>query len=274
MIFWLDNIYRCNTNIETLNRIGYLEGKDYPIMRKFNHLAFFCKLSDDVGFVEDKNGRCSVSFPFCMLALPDETKTYGPARTWDEFYFVFPTESLNHLFNGIPPELPKHNMLRLDNFPIIRSYINLMLKILEGPLTPQTCSQLDMLAWGILAATFWRHTSLELDKREASLFKVESYINQNYHNDIDINEIALRFGMSYSTLRRLWAKKHSISPHNMIQQLRNREAMELLKNYNLPIGKVAELVGYKDSRYFSRVFRSWNGFTPSEFRSNRKNKND
>ena len=273
MILWLDNINRCNTNIEALNRIGYLESKDYPITRKFDHLSFFCKLSDDDGFIEDKNGKCSVPFPFCMLALPDETKSYGPAGTWTEFYFVFPTESLNHLFNGASPELPKHNMLRLDDFPIIRDYINLMLEIMEGPLTPQTCSQLDMLAWGILAATFWRHTSLELDKREANLFKIESYINQNYHNDIDINEIALRFGMSYSTLRRLWDQKHSVSPHKMIQNLRNREAKDLLKNNKLSVAKIAELVGYNDARYFSRAFRSLNRISPSEYRNHQKKLN-
>lgn len=273
MIVWLDNVHRCNSRIEALNRIGYLQDKDYIITRKFNHLSFVCKLSNDGGFIEDKNGKCLVPFSFCMLSLPDETKTFGPFASWDEFYFVFPAESVERLFNGIPPELPEFNLFRLDSFPIVRDYVDIILQILKGLLTPQSCSQLDMLAWNILAATFWRHTSLELNPREEILFKVENYINHNYHTDIDVNDIALQFGMSYSTLRRLWKKKHSITPHNMIQQLRNREARELLKNYNLPVGRIAELTGYKDSRYFSRAFRSMNGMTPSEYRKMLNSKN-
>jgi AraC-like DNA-binding protein len=271
MVFWLDNIYRCNTKIEALNRVGYLPGKDRVIKRKFPHLAFFCKLSDDNGFIEDESGRHLVPFPFCILAMPDDIKTYGPFVSWDEFFFVFPAESIDQLFNGVPPELPKHNMLYLDDFPIIRRYIDLMLEVLKKPLTPQTCSQLDMLAWGILAASFWRHTSLESNKQGEKLFEVETYINHNYHRNIDINEIALQFGMSYSTLKRLWDQKYSIPPHKMVQNLRNHEARELLRNNKLSVAKIAELTGYNDARYFSRAFRSMNGVSPSEYRNNQKN---
>jgi AraC-like DNA-binding protein len=41
----------------------------------------------------------------------------------------------------------------------------------------------------------------------------------------------------------------------------------LLQNPDMEIQKVGELTGYRDSAYFSRVFKTYVGMQPSEYRN-------
>jgi len=43
-------------------------------------------------------------------------------------------------------------------------------------------------------------------------------------------------------------------------------ALQLLELESLPVAKVGEMVGYRDLTVFGRVFRSFTGFSPSDFR--------
>ncbi|MFD1903899.1 helix-turn-helix domain-containing protein [Paenibacillus rhizoplanae] len=48
--------------------------------------------------------------------------------------------------------------------------------------------------------------------------------------------------------------------------LRVEKAKALLQNTNLRLSQIAELVGYEDEKYFSRVFKKTAGLTPREYR--------
>ena len=52
----------------------------------------------------------------------------------------------------------------------------------------------------------------------------------------------------------------------MIAQRRVDAAKILLSHSSAPISAVAEAVGISDYNYFSKVFRSFTGMTPSMFR--------
>ena len=52
---------------------------------------------------------------------------------------------------------------------------------------------------------------------------------------------------------------------------RMEKAKKLLKNTNKSAGDIAQEVGYKDSHYFSFVFKKTQGCSPREYRAGHKN---
>lgn len=98
------------------------------------------------------------------------------------------------------------------------------------------------------------------------------YIQYNYANDIGVSDIARYVGISRSQLYRAFLQDFGVSPHNYLQTYRINEACGLLHDPAFSVAEVAGSVGFNDPLYFSRVFKSIKGITPSEYqRNHRKN---
>ena len=96
------------------------------------------------------------------------------------------------------------------------------------------------------------------------------YIQYNYANNIGVTDIALYVGISRSQLYRAFLQDFGISPHNYLQTYRINEACSLLHNPGLSIAEIAGSVGFNDPLYFSRVFKSIKGCTPTEYQRSTK----
>ncbi len=95
------------------------------------------------------------------------------------------------------------------------------------------------------------------------------FIQYNYANDIGINDIALYVGISRSQLYRAFLEDFGVSPHTYLQRYRINEACSLLRNPNYFIAEVASSVGFNDPLYFSRVFKSIKGCSPSAYQKDK-----
>ena len=97
---------------------------------------------------------------------------------------------------------------------------------------------------------------------------LEDYLGQNYRGDVSLSELSERFGFTPEYLGKILKKYTGETPSKYLIRLRMTEAKRLLLlNPELEIQKVGELVGYKDSFYFSRAFKTFAGVGPSEFRN-------
>ena len=56
------------------------------------------------------------------------------------------------------------------------------------------------------------------------------------------------------------------SPVQYVRQLRIQKAAALLRTTDLKINEAAAACGFLDMSYFSRIFRSYAGVTPTEYR--------
>lgn len=65
---------------------------------------------------------------------------------------------------------------------------------------------------------------------------------------------------------RVFKEKFGISPYKYISDIRLKNAKRMLKSSTLPIGEIATLLGFCDSRYFSNWFKKKTDFTPKEYR--------
>lgn len=99
------------------------------------------------------------------------------------------------------------------------------------------------------------------------LQRLEIYIEQHYTQPISLSSVCEALGVSRSRLCAM-AKQLSggKSFSHMIAMRRVNKAKLLLLQSDAPISAVAESVGIADYNYFTKVFRSIAGMTPSAFR--------
>lgn len=95
------------------------------------------------------------------------------------------------------------------------------------------------------------------------------YIQYNYANDIGVTDIAQYVGISRSQLYRAFLQDFGVSPHGYLQTYRINEACSLLHDPAYSVAEVAGSVGFNDPLYFSRVFKSIKGVTPSEYQKSK-----
>lgn len=93
-----------------------------------------------------------------------------------------------------------------------------------------------------------------------------TYFNENYNQDISIENYAQTRGMSVSWFIRNFKKYTGMTPMQFIVSLRVNNAQILLEQTNYSIYEIAKIVGYDDQLYFSRLFRKQKGVSPSQYR--------
>jgi AraC-like DNA-binding protein len=80
-----------------------------------------------------------------------------------------------------------------------------------------------------------------------------------------VHDVAKRLGLSSRSLQRRLAAE-GISFSDIVERTREAAARRLLKEQNLALTEVAELLGFSDQSAFTRAFKTWSGTTPAEFR--------
>lgn len=92
------------------------------------------------------------------------------------------------------------------------------------------------------------------------------YFHKNYHTEININEYAAAHHMSVSWFIRGFKEYTDSTPTQYILSLRISNAQILLETTDYNITEIAEIVGYENPLYFSRLFKKQVGVSPSDFR--------
>ncbi len=91
------------------------------------------------------------------------------------------------------------------------------------------------------------------------------YIFDNYRSKLTIGDICQEIGCSKSTLLTSFKKQYGTTVNNYIIDMRLAEAANMLKMSKSNIYEIAMTTGFSDQSYFSKVFSSKYGMTPSEY---------
>lgn len=109
-------------------------------------------------------------------------------------------------------------------------------------------------------------------KNEISYFSdAVQYINNNFSDDITVDGISEKLGISRKYLYAVFKNSCGKSPKEYIMECRIEKACDFLKNKSLPISNVAYSVGYPDQFVFSKMFKQKIGISPSEYRKSLQN---
>ncbi len=96
--------------------------------------------------------------------------------------------------------------------------------------------------------------------------KMIHFTSKNYGADLNLQFLAMTFNYNSSYLGKKFTSEVGVSYSKYLDQIRIREAKNLLKMSNLMIYEVAEKVGYNNIDYFHKKFKTLTQVSPNEYR--------
>lgn len=111
------------------------------------------------------------------------------------------------------------------------------------------------------------NTSEEQEQENPLIKKAKDYMLEHYAEDISLSEVAEHLGISSGYLSTLMNQNLKCGFVDYMNWVRIDRAccyleQDFLKNY-----EIAYKVGFRDEKYFSKVFKKIKGMTPKEYRT-------
>lgn len=106
--------------------------------------------------------------------------------------------------------------------------------------------------------------TLTLDNRVS---KILEYINENLSWSISLDEICAQFHMSRYYLCHMFKKTVGMTVFEYILSRRLSIARKYLLGTDMTLSQIANTAGFSSFSYFSKIFREYEGMTPSKFRA-------
>lgn len=202
-----------------------------------------------------------------FFTLPANTPhSYGSSKVnrWSIYWIHFSGTQAQtfyeHLSLGLIGKTHPATNFNLDLF-------RKMMLDLEKILSFTYCAQSSMALWTLLGGMIYKKQS----QQKISIENAMSFMNDNLHKSISINDIAAHVGLTPIRLSKLFKEQYSTTPIDHLIHLRIQRACKYLQLTDMKIHKIAQIVGYADQYYFSRVFSKFIGQSPSKYRAIHKN---
>jgi len=97
--------------------------------------------------------------------------------------------------------------------------------------------------------------------------KATNFITRYYADDLTLDGVAAHVNVSAVHLSRLFRRELRVTFTEYLTSVRVEQAKRLMMLSDDRIADVAALIGYRDKKYFSRVFKKSTGVSPSVYRS-------
>lgn len=108
-----------------------------------------------------------------------------------------------------------------------------------------------------------------LEKKKKQICLVLNFIEKNYSRNITLCEMAEKFEIDCVSLGKAFRENLGENFSRYLIKYRINKAKELLSTTNLKVYEIGKNVGYCDVKYFTRLFKSFEGVTPKEYRKSR-----
>lgn len=105
------------------------------------------------------------------------------------------------------------------------------------------------------------------DHEDEEILKAQIYIEQNYKNQISVDQIAEQTHMSKRNFIRRFKKATQNTPLEYLQRVKVEAAKKALERGSDNISSMIYDVGYNDAKTFRTVFKRITGLTPQDYRT-------
>ncbi|MBR0189545.1 MAG: helix-turn-helix transcriptional regulator [Clostridia bacterium] len=158
---------------------------------------------------------------------------------------------------------------KVENMPRFTELFN---QLYETYARKGLCDRLNLKAYMILIIA---EIVRELESRSKTtlsgadfVMQFINYVTRNYADEIDLDAIVKDFGVSPSRFRVIFKTRMNTTPWDYVINCRIEQAKHLLLTGRYNMSEVSYMVGYDNIHYFSRLFKSKAGCSPTAFMKN------
>lgn len=258
---------------------------------KFNPpLSAHEPLESEACFLHVKKGSSELYFPNSSIQLNENENVLmkcgnylnrWPKKQSDSaneaiLIHVYP-EVLSLIFEQDIPDFltqknqtTQHSFQSLDTSTLLKNYLESLEFYFAEP-TIVTEELIGLKLKELLLLLYHSHFSEELKAIFQNLFQKNHYefkhiIKEHLYDDLSLTELSGLCGMSLSGFKRKFKDIYEQSPKQYINQKRIEKGQELLTTTELNISEIGYEIGFNDIGYFSKVFKSKMGLTPTEYK--------
>lgn len=281
------HFYNVDRGVElTLIQAGYQQPYPrihiVPSIRDHFLMHFVCS---GQGYYYLQNATYSLNQNDCFLIYPHEITFYEPAYGKRLEYYWLGISGLkaadftsalgfthsNHVINYNNPEIPAllSNIVEAafqyqDDSLAKELYINSLIRKLYFIMIEE--KKLNHISFPTSTPTDNTNFLGQGQYKNKIVSIITLLIQTSYHQDIRIESIADNMHLNRSYLSALFKQETGKSIKQYLQNYRITQAERLLTSTNLPIYEISYATGFQDPMYFSKLFKSTLGITPSQYR--------
>lgn len=98
------------------------------------------------------------------------------------------------------------------------------------------------------------------------VYAIKLFINMNISKKLSLKEAAQQFNLSEGYLSNVFSKRNAMSFKSYVIGKKMEKAKEYLLNTELKVREISEILGYRNTEHFSRLFKEEVGESPTAFR--------
>ncbi|MCB2352534.1 response regulator [Clostridium estertheticum] len=138
-------------------------------------------------------------------------------------------------------------------------------KVLEEFINLKKISELKNCVSLVLKDLITYISSYKRSKNIDVVEKVKEYIENNYMNDVSLDNLAHYISMSSFYLSRIFSKVEGTNIKEYIIKIRMEKAKSMLIEGKKSVKQISLEVGYLDQNYFSKAFKKYTNISPKEY---------
>lgn len=152
----------------------------------------------------------------------------------------------------------------------------------------ETYQQLDQLIQSVIAAPtailfqnridefckFYLQCSNQIQKISSPpIIRAMEYCHEAYAHKLTLQDVATYVRLNKSYFSQIFHKEVGMPFSEYLELVRIQHARQYLRSNSYSIAEIAELVGFSNQNYFTKVFKKSTGLTPSQYRASLSGKN-
>lgn len=234
--------------------------------------------------IEDRNRKITIQAGQCAFIRRDHRLLMYKNSKGEQLYkgisLTFKRKVLREFYSrlnkaDVPKNLsiPDQHVFKIESRPDITSLFQSLMPYFDEHVKPADGVCHLKLQEGIYAILnnnpiFY---PVLFDFAEPWKMDILEFLNENYRDELSMEEIAAYTGRSLATFKRDFKKISKLSPQKWLIKKRLEAAYVMLKEEEKKVQEVYVEVGFKNPSHFSTAFKREYGFPPAEIQNINKN---